>query len=62
MPAKPPWPDLSQQRRCGSMGLAEPLSCQAGSLLEYQVLSCAMGCAASRAERREVPEPQHQAR
>lgn len=41
------------------MGLAEPLSCQAGSLLEYQLLSCAAGCAAGQAEQRETPEPQH---
>lgn len=58
VPAEPPWPGLSQQRRRGHTGLAEPLSCQAGSLPEYQVLSCAAGCAASRAERQEAPEPQ----
>lgn len=41
---------------------AELLSCQAGSLLEYQVLSCATGCAASRAEQWEAPKPPRQAR
>lgn len=61
MPAETPWPGLSQQRRCGCAGLAEPLLCQAGSLLEYQVLSCAAGCTDSQAELREAPKPQHQA-
>lgn len=37
------------------MGLAEPLSCQAGSLLEYQLLSCAAGCARQSSGRHPSP-------